>query len=486
MAPSAIRRFFDPAGNFQRGRGKLFGGDGANEKLLAGEFVPEEPGCDALAAYSIIAGLPERTRAADETLRRLREIAAGAHIDKDLQMQDRSLGCMLGNVVGDALGAPLEFSPVRYDVPELKGMDHTEIWQKDGYNSFNLKPGQWTDDGSMALCILDSLLCCNGFNAYDIRQRFHAWNSHGYCNAFGRDTRRKGRGSVGLGGNISASMGEWERNGTAATTSGDRFTSGNGSLMRNGAVAVWFREDVDAGMAAACGQSRTTHAGDEAAELCRLLTFICTRFINGAGRELLDDLSSFETHLYNVRCLANARCEEKHEHNSDPVFGGLERRKWDWRSPGHRYCEFRAEENPGYIGSYAMDALSMSLHCVYSTQSFTEATLKAANLRGDADTVCAITAQMAGALYGSSAIPESWLALVRKWDGGTIAARALMAYHHEHVGPDIALGDAACESAALLATSWKKADTLRQSRVDQRDGESAPPAKEARLHIEEV
>lgn len=96
----------------------------------------------------------------------------------------------------------------------------------------------------------------------------------------------------------------------------------------------------------------------------------------------------------------------------------------------------------------------MALHCVYSTESFAEATLKAANLCGDADSVCAVTGQLAGALYGVSAIPEGWLKRLRQWDGGTIAARALMLYEHDHVGPDVALSDDACSSAALLGIAW--------------------------------
>merc|ERR1712054_504820 len=101
--------------------------------------------------------------------------------------------------------------------------------------------------------------------------------------------------------------------------------------MRNGPIPVWFRNDLEAGMAAAHQQSKTTHGGDEAAELCRLLTFICTRFINGAGRELLENLSEFTSPLYSVCCLAEAQCEKKHEQNSDPIFGGLENRRWNWR-----------------------------------------------------------------------------------------------------------------------------------------------------------
>merc|ERR1719464_1468789 len=161
----------------------------------------------------------------------------------------------------------------------------------------------------MALCIADSLLCCGGFDGFDLRQRFHLWLHYGYNNAFGRDPTRRSRASVGLGGNISSSILEWKNEAprNPQTSTGDKFTSGNGSVMRNGAIPVWFRDDLEAGMAAAYQQSKATHGGDEAAELCRLLTFICTHFIRGAGREILEDLNAFETPSYGVACLAAAK-----------------------------------------------------------------------------------------------------------------------------------------------------------------------------------
>mmetsp|Transcript_71325 Transcript_71325/g.126034 ORF Transcript_71325/g.126034 Transcript_71325/m.126034 type:complete len:487 (-) Transcript_71325:93-1553(-) len=468
MAPETIQRFFDPSDLFMAGRRKLM-------KPAEDGTRPEEPGCDSLAAYSIIGGQHGRIPAGDAAIKEIHATAWSGMCVGDLQAKDRSFGCILGNIVGDALGAPLEFSPVRYDEWDLQGMDDQEIWRKPGYNSFHLKPGQWTDDGSMALCILDSLICCNGFDAYDLRQRFHGWDKFGYNNSFGRDPKKRKRGSVGLGGNISSSMREWKTEATPATTAGDGFTSGNGSLMRNSPVPVWFRKDLDTGLEVASRQSRTTHGGHEAAELCRLLTFICIRFINGAGRELLDDLSDFQTPLYTVRCLADAKCEEAHEHNSDPVFGGLERRRWDWKSSDHHYCAFRAEDSPGYIGSYAMDCMSMALHCVYSTKTFTDASLKAANLRGDADTVCAVTSQLAGALYGVSAIPAEWLEFVRLWDGGTIAARALMAFNQEALAEGEALSDEACESATLLASPWPDAKIAELLLFSEEAAPSPPP-----------
>jgi ADP-ribosyl-[dinitrogen reductase] hydrolase len=50
--------------------------------------------------------------------------------------------------------------------------------------------------------------------------------------------------------------------------------------------------------------------------------------------------------------------------------------------------------------------------------------LLAANLAGDADTVAAITGQLAGALYGRDAIPSAWLALLHDQEAiSELAAR---------------------------------------------------------------
>jgi hypothetical protein len=53
--------------------------------------------------------------------------------------------------------------------------------------------------------------------------------------------------------------------------------------------------------------------------------------------------------------------------------------------------------------------LEAALWCVERMDSFADAVLLAANLADDADTVAAVTRQISGALWGSSAIPAQWL-----------------------------------------------------------------------------
>ncbi|MGH8546884.1 MAG: ADP-ribosylglycohydrolase family protein, partial [Gammaproteobacteria bacterium] len=74
----------------------------------------------------------------------------------------RNRGCLLGLAVGDAVGTTLEFKPPGSFKP-ITGMA--------GGGPFNLKPGQWTDDTSMALCLAESLIEKKGFDPIDQLQR---------------------------------------------------------------------------------------------------------------------------------------------------------------------------------------------------------------------------------------------------------------------------------------------------------------------------
>lgn len=348
----------------------------------------------------------------------------------DSVQEDRALGCMLGMAVGDALGAPLEFSAVRYGSTEVKSMEQEELWTAPGYNRFSLKPGQWTDDCSMGLCLADSFLTNKGtLNPHDLRLRFLNWWTLGYNNAFGYDDDPcfKGqRRSVGLGGSISASLSEFIAMRTNFTTAGDRQTSGNGSLMRLAPVPVLYHDRLNIGMRVAYEQSKTTHQGDEAAELCSLATMVMIEAINNksdAPHSVFEGLGDrFKTDVYSVARLAAAKVERRHPQNKGLK---LDDRRWDWKQPNYRYCKSRASLMPGYVGSYAMDNLSMAFHCVYSTTSFEEALLKVVNMRGDADSVGSVVGQLAGAMYGASSIPKPWIERVQRWDrGGDIAVRA--------------------------------------------------------------
>ncbi len=339
--------------------------------------------------------------------------------------EDRAVGSLLGLVVGDALGAPVEFQLLQYGTRRIHGFDRQETACQES----NMKAGQWTDDGSMALCLCDSLLASRGsFDPIDSMLRYLGWWYHGDNNAFQLDAERSDKTSVGLGGNISLSFQSFLKHGDAYTRAGNAQTSGNGSLMRLAPVAIAHHRDLHATAQVARASSFVTHQGHEAAECCASLALLLALGIRSGDRSIFNGdlsqaLSSFwSCPVASVRCLLKSQAE-----NGDPD------RNWNWKHSHYRYSPTRSAQNPGYVGSYAMDALAMALHCFYTTRDFASCVLKAANLGGDADTVAAIAGQLAGAYYGASAIPLAWIEAVQRWDaGGTIAFRASRLYRRRH------------------------------------------------------
>jgi len=340
------------------------------------------------------------------------------------------MGSFLGMVIGDALGAPFEFTHYivnphqkQNDYFMTEGLCQTDLWTSGYNNAFRLKVGQWTDDASMGLCVADSLIFCDGFNAIDLRRRFHLWWNYGYCNAFGKDNKRHDKGSVGLGGNISLSLREFEHfigRGLPPeeTKQGDTATSGNGSIMRNGGIPLYYKDNLENALLYASKQSKTTHQGIEAYECCRLLTFVVIKAIkkpSAGAKFILEDLSDFKAEEKTIKAFPDIEfvsiIQLARSHQSDNPDAN-----WNWKDPLYRYSPTRAKQQPGYIGSYAMDALAMALHCVYHTESFEAALMKCANFRGDSDSVCAVVGQIAGAIYGWNRIPGPWVSAVLHWD----------------------------------------------------------------------
>ena len=75
---------------------------------------------------------------------------------------DRIAGAFVGLAIGDALGAPVEFSP--------RGTFEPVTTYRSG-GRFKLPAGAWTDDTAMALCLAQSLFENGGLEAHDVLTR---------------------------------------------------------------------------------------------------------------------------------------------------------------------------------------------------------------------------------------------------------------------------------------------------------------------------
>ena len=381
-----------------------------------------------LKSYSIFKSNPELYKNDEEHVKKLINLIITIKEEKDLSnneeikklniLESGSMGSMLGMAIADSMGHRHEFQDVRYDTITLEDMGVGPG------GAFRLQPGQWTDDTSMGLCLADSLIMKKGnYDAHDLMHRFLCWWNYGYNNAFRNDPSRNH--SVGLGGQISGSFYAYISAPKELTESGDRYSSGIGSIMRNAAVPICYHNDMDKAMDIAYKQSKLTHQGDEAAECCRLLTYIIVKILkrekkeNETLKDFLDNnLKDFNTKEESVACLVSSKAENKKDiPEPDPD------RDWNWKKENFRYSPTRSELQSGYIGSYAMDGMAMALHVVYYTNNFKDAIIKVVNLRGDSDSVGAVVGQIAGAFYGIEAIPSKWIETVSKWDDMEIPLR---------------------------------------------------------------
>ncbi len=273
---------------------------------------------------------------------------------------DRARGCLLGLAVGDALGTTLEFSR-RDALPRQTEMT--------GGGPFGLRPGEWTDDTAMTLALGESLVACNGFDAQDVMNRFVSWWSEGAYSCTGT--------CFDIGVTTAEALGSYRRTGDPFAGPTAENTAGNGSLMRLASVPLFALGDADETARLAKEQSRLTHGAPQAIEACAFFAGLLREAILGAGKAAVLAPRAWEGHA-TVRAVA----------------GG------SWR--GKDRAAIRAS-------GYVIHTLEAALWAVGRTESFEDALVLAVNLGEDADTVGAVTGQLAGALYGASAIPERWM-----------------------------------------------------------------------------
>jgi ADP-ribosylglycohydrolase len=259
--------------------------------------------------------------------------------------------------------------------------------------------GTWSDDGSLTLCLADSL--CNGYDLENIALKFlqwynaEIWTPHGRVFDIGIATSqaiyRIGRGvsPILCGGN-------------------SEFDNGNGSLMRMMPLLFYIKNlPIEKRFDIIKDVSSITHRHIRSIVACFIYLEFALEILKGK-----DKCDAYRTMQKTVR--------EFLDHN--PICSQNEMDKF------HRILELKVGEYdlaPLYTlqeeeissGGYILHSLEASLWCFLNSESYAEAVLKAVNLGEDTDTTGAITGGIAGIYYGYENIPEEWIAeLVKKDD----------------------------------------------------------------------
>lgn len=274
-----------------------------------------------------------------------------------MNINDKLLGSLIGLAVGDAVGTTVEFRQRDTFEP---------VTDMRGGGPFSLPPGYWTDDTSMALCLADSLIHDPQLSKFDLLSRFSDWYREGYNSSTGR--------CFDIGTTTRAAIREFES--TCSTVNNTHFMdAGNGSIMRLSPAVIKHYRDPELAVRIAILQGETTHGATECIDSCELLAKLILNALSATDKQ-----SVFDVELDTVVSPRVSDCLNRLTVVRDDV------------------------KSSGYV----IDTIHAAMWCFYNTDSFEEAVLKAVNLGDDADTVGAVTGQIAGAYYGLSGIPASW------------------------------------------------------------------------------
>jgi ADP-ribosyl-[dinitrogen reductase] hydrolase len=287
---------------------------------------------------------------------------------KKMEAIDRYRGSLLGLACGDALGTTLEFKPPGTFKPVADIV---------GGGPFRLKPGEWTDDTSMALCLAESLIECQGFDPADQMRRYLRWYREGHLSSTGRCSD--------IGNTTRDALMQFEMTGEPYSGATDKWSAGNGSVMRLAPVPLFFASNHEVAIEKCGESSRTTHGNILCIDACRYLGGLIVGAVSGISKEEL---------------LSERYC---------PVPG-----YWDRNPLVPEIAEiaggsFKRRNPPALKGTgYVVQSLEAALWAFYHGSSFEEGCLKAVNLGDDADTTGAVYGQLAGAYHGEEGIPEGW------------------------------------------------------------------------------
>lgn len=311
---------------------------------------------------------------------------------------NRAMGCdrdfitsgLYGLLIGDALGVPYEF----HDSSSIPPADQIEFEPPAGFRRSHpgVAPGTWSDDGSQALCLFESLIEHPELDLVDFASRLVRWHDKAHLQAGGRvfdvgiqTYRALARIKDGHPPHLAGGRTEQE--------------NGNGSLMRVLPVALLHNPETESDfdlIDKAMRQSLPTHAQPRSQLCCAQLVL----WADGLRQKLNEDDAWNRAAEILTRFASGA--EGAHNYQSYTADLAAE-------------CQRVLVPDPGYLphgSGYVLDSL-WSARWALRGRPYEAVVRAAVQLGDDTDTTAAIAGGLAGIRDGLSAIPEKWLSALK-------------------------------------------------------------------------
>lgn len=304
------------------------------------------------------------------------------------RQHDRAIGAVLASAAGDALGSQYEFGPALSD-------DHPVEF---GVGYFGHARGEWTDDTSMAMPILQALARGESLSDTETLGRIVA------------EWREWSRTAPDVGvqtSSVLGSLGGDDKPGdcteaharSVSRTQHERAgrSAGNGSLMRTGPVALGYLDDGrEEALADAAGRlAQLTHWEDDNVDACVLWCLAIRHAIRTGELDIRAQLAWVPA--------------ERRDRWATFIDEAL--------APGAHPRDFRKQN--GWVVRAFQGALA-AIAGARATDGRTEvvdALERAIRGGGDTDTVAAIAGSLAGSVWGATQVPLAWRRMLHGWPG---------------------------------------------------------------------
>jgi ADP-ribosyl-[dinitrogen reductase] hydrolase len=302
--------------------------------------------------------------------------------NKGVDYSEQIKSALLGVAVGDALGVPVEFQ-------SRQTISKNPVTDMNGYGTYNLPAGTWSDDSSLTFCLAEALT--QDFDLNIIGQNFVKWAHENYWTALGH--------FFDIGNATSQAISRLAKGEKPELAGGfDETDNGNGSLMRMIPLLFYLldkpikeRYDITKKV------SSITHGHIRSIIACFYYLEFAKQIL--AGKDKFEVYGNLQTEIPN--------------HFESLAIDPTEITKFDRLLNGDIA---KLEEDEIQSSGYVLHTLEASIWCLLTTDNYKDAVLKAVNLGRDTDTTGAVTGGLAGLLYGLDGIPKKWLLQIAKYD----------------------------------------------------------------------
>jgi len=289
-------------------------------------------------------------------------------MDEQLEMIRSAI---LGAIIGDALGVPAEFE-------SRSALKKDPVMGMFGHGTHNQPLGTWSDDSSLLLCQMQSIVDCGKINYADQAKKFIAWKDEAYWSA---------RGKVfAIGGTTSQAITRMKSTKDVTRSGLNGFNSqGNGSLMRILPACIFLaRDSQDVRMEKITKCGSMTHRHEVCGLACNFYADMVSTMFGTASR-WIDFAYKMAVEKFKPEM-------EKHSEFS--------------RIIGPNFGETNYDEIRG--SGWVVHSLEAAIWLGLRSKSFSGGVLRAVNMGEDTDTTACIAGGFLGAQFWTTKQFENW------------------------------------------------------------------------------